>query len=304
MITLKDITLRRASKLLLDQASLTIHAGDKMGLVGRNGAGKSSLLALLQGQLTEDSGQYHRPAHWRFSQVAQELPETSDNATDFVIAADEALMAARALVQEATELGDGERMALAYAQLSDAGEHDAVPRAQSLLMGLGFQSHELMWPVSQFSGGWQMRLQLARALMAPAELLLLDEPTNHLDLDALVWLEQWLKRFEGALVVISHDRDFLDAVTHVTLHMEQGQLHRYSGHYSQFERQRAERMQQQHLAYAKQQERIAHLQSFIARFKAKASKAKQAQSRVKALDRKSTRLNSSHSQQSRMPSSA
>ena len=288
MITLKDITLRRASKLLLDQASLTIHAGDKMGLVGRNGAGKSSLLALLQGQLTEDSGQYHRPAHWRFSQVAQELPETSDNATDFVIAADGPLMAARALVKEATETGDGERMALAYAQLSDAGEHDAVPRAQSLLMGLGFQSHELTWPVNQFSGGWQMRLQLARALMAPAELLLLDEPTNHLDLDALVWLEQWLKRFEGAMIVISHDRDFLDAVTHITLHIDQGQLQRYNGHYSQFERQRAERIQQQQLAYAKQQERMAHLQSFIARFKAKASKAKQAQSRVKALARMET----------------
>ena len=285
MITLKNISLRRGSKLLLDQASVTLNPGEKVGLVGRNGAGKSSLFALLNRSLQEDSGEFYIPTQWRMGQVAQEMPETSQSATEFVIDGDTALLAAREEVTAAEATDDGERMANAYMALSDAGEHDAPARAQSLILGLGFKTTELENPVNSFSGGWRMRLQLARALMSPSDLLLLDEPTNHLDLDALVWLESWLKRFEGTLLVISHDREFLDAVTNVTLHIDTAKLMRYGGNYSKFEDMRAEQMNLQQNAFSKQQDKIAHLQKFIARFKAKASKAKQAQSRVKALER-------------------
>ena len=218
-------------------------------------------------------------------QVAQDMPETAQGATDFVVEGDTRLLAAQAEVQAAEAGDDGDRMAHAYMELHDAGAHDAPARAQALILGLGFKTTELDNPVNSFSGGWRMRLQLARALMCPSDLLLLDEPTNHLDLDALVWLETWLKRYEGTLLVISHDREFLDAVTNVTLHIDMAKLVRYSGNYSKFEDMRAEQMELQQNAFAKQQEKIAHLQKFIARFKAKASKAKQAQSRVKALDR-------------------
>ena len=218
-------------------------------------------------------------------QVAQDMPETSQSATEFVIDGDTALLLARNEVTAAEDSNDGERMAHAYMALSDAGEHDAPARAQSLILGLGFKTSELANPVNSFSGGWRMRLQLARALMSPSDLLLLDEPTNHLDLDALVWLESWLKRYEGTLLVISHDREFLDAVTNVTLHIDSAKLMRYGGNYSKFEDMRAEQMNLQQNAFSKQQDKIAHLQKFIARFKAKASKAKQAQSRVKALER-------------------
>ena len=285
MITLKNISLRRGSKLLLDQACVTLNPGEKVGLVGRNGAGKSSLFALLNRSLQEDSGEFYIPTQWRMGQVAQEMPETSQSATEFVIDGDTALLAAREEVTAAEATDDGERMANAYMALSDAGEHDAPARAQSLILGLGFKTTELENPVNSFSGGWRMRLQLARALMSPSDLLLLDEPTNHLDLDALVWLESWLKRFEGTLLVISHDREFLDAVTNVTLHIDTAKLMRYGGNYSKFEDMRAEQMNLQQNAFSKQQDKIAHLQKFIARFKAKASKAKQAQSRVKALER-------------------
>ncbi|MDO8277994.1 MAG: ATP-binding cassette domain-containing protein, partial [Burkholderiaceae bacterium] len=225
------------------------------------------------------------PAQWRLAQVAQDMPETDQSATDFVIEGDSALMTAQAEVTAAEDSGDGERMANAYMALHDAGAHDAPARAQALILGLGFRTSELDHPVNSFSGGWRMRLQLARALMCPSDLMLLDEPTNHLDLDALVWLEAWLKRYEGTLIVISHDREFLDAVTQVTVHIENARLSRYGGNYSKFEDMRAEQMEQQQASYSKQQEKIAHLQKFIDRFKAKASKAKQAQSRVKALDR-------------------
>ncbi|MEY3998038.1 MAG: hypothetical protein RLY60_850 [Pseudomonadota bacterium] len=285
MITLKNISLRRGTKLLLDQASVTLNPGEKVGLVGRNGAGKSSLFALLNRSLQEDSGEFHIPTQWRMGQVAQDMPETTQSATEFVIDGDTALLSARSEVTAAEDSNDGERMANAYMALSDAGEHDAPARAQSLILGLGFKTSELDNPVNSFSGGWRMRLQLARALMSPSDLLLLDEPTNHLDLDALVWLESWLKRYEGTLLVISHDREFLDAVTHVTLHIDGAKLMRYGGNYSKFEDMRAEQMNLQQNAFAKQQDKIAHLQKFIARFKAKASKAKQAQSRVKALER-------------------
>jgi ATP-binding cassette subfamily F protein 3 len=270
---------------LLDAASVTINPGEKVGLVGRNGAGKSTLFALLNGTLHEDSGDCTIPAQWRLAQVAQDMPETSESATDFVIAGDTRLVAAQAEVTAAEATEDGERMAHAYMELHDAGAHDAPSRAPARILGLGFRPPELDKPVNSFSGGWRMRLQLARALMCPSDLLLLDEPTNHLDLDALVWLEAWLQRYTGTMLVISHDREFLDAVTGVTVHIESAKLNRYGGNYTKFEDMRAEKMEQQQASYAKQQEKIAHLKKFIDRFKAQASKAKQAQSRVKALDR-------------------
>jgi ATP-binding cassette subfamily F protein 3 len=285
MITLRNVVLRRGAKAVLDGASATINPGEKVGLVGRNGAGKSSLFALLNGSLHEDKGDFSVPAHWRMAQVAQDMPETAMPATQFVMEGDTPLLAAQQEVAEAEASGDGERMAHAYMALHDAGAHDAAARAQALILGLGFRTDELERPVNSFSGGWRMRLQLARALMCPSDLLLLDEPTNHLDLDALVWLEAWLKRYSGTLLVISHDREFLDAITNVTLHIEQAKLNRYGGNYSRFEEMRAEQMALQQAAYARQQDKMAHLQKFIDRFKAKASKAKQAQSRVKALER-------------------
>jgi ATP-binding cassette subfamily F protein 3 len=285
MIVLKNITLRRGAKVILDGACATINPGEKVGLVGRNGAGKSTLFALLNGTLHEDAGECSVPAQWRLAQVAQDMPETAESATDFVIAGDTRLAAAQSEVAAAEASHDGERMAHAYMELHDAGAHDARARAQALILGLGFKTTELEQPVNSFSGGWRMRLQLARALMCPSDLLLLDEPTNHLDLDALVWLEAWLQRYPGTMLVISHDREFLDAVTKVTLHIENAQLKRYGGNYSRFEDMRAEQLALQQASYARQQEKIAHLQKFIDRFKAKASKAKQAQSRVKALER-------------------
>ncbi|MFM2262641.1 MAG: hypothetical protein RI959_1317 [Pseudomonadota bacterium] len=285
MITLRNVTLRRGVKVVLDQANATINPGEKAALVGRNGAGKSSLFALLLGQLHEDGGDFSWPRQWQLAQVAQDMPETEQACTAFVIEGDTRLQQAQHAVEAAEASGDGEQMAHAYTALHDAGAHDAPARAQALLLGLGFQVPELDRPVNSFSGGWRMRLQLARALMCPSDLLLLDEPTNHLDLDALVWLESWLKRYEGTLLVISHDREFLDAITQVTLHIENGKLTRYGGNYSRFEEMRSEQISQQQAAFSRQQDRIAHLQKFIDRFKAKATKAKQAQSRVKALER-------------------
>ncbi len=285
MITIKNVTLRRGVKVVLDNASATLNPGEKVGLVGRNGAGKSSLFALLTHVLHEDSGDFSIPSQWQMAQVAQDMPETDQSATQFVIEGDTRLAQAQAEVHAAEASGDGERMAMAYMALHDAGAHDAPARAQALILGLGFGLDELEHPVNSFSGGWRMRLQLARALMCPSDLLLLDEPTNHLDLDALVWLEAWLKRYEGTMLVISHDREFLDAVTDVTLHIENAKLHRYGGGYSRFETMRAEQMALQQTAFERQQDKMAHLQKFIDRFKAKASKAKQAQSRVKALER-------------------
>ena len=285
MITLKNVVLRRSAKVLLDSASVTINPGEKVGLVGRNGAGKSTLFALLNGSLHEDGGEYFIPSQWRMGQVAQDMPETDQGATQFVVDGDTTLLAAQNECSAAEATDDYDRMAHAYTALADCGAYDAPARAQALILGLGFKTTELDNPVNSFSGGWRMRLQLARALMCPSDLLLLDEPTNHLDLDALVWLEAWLKRYEGTMLVISHDREFLDAVTTVTVQIESGKLNRFGGNYSKFEDMRAEQMEQQQAAFGKQQDKIAHLQKFITRFKAQASKAKQAQSRVKALDR-------------------
>jgi len=285
MLNFKKIVLRRGTKVVLSQATATIQVGEKVGLIGRNGAGKSSLFALITRQLQEDQGEWAMPDNWEISQVEQHIPETDQGATDFVLEGDLRLGRVLAELHQAELRDDGEAMALAHAALDDAGGHTARSRAQAMLLGLGFKSDELDNPVNSFSGGWRMRLQLSRALMCPADLMLLDEPTNHLDLDALVWLEDWLKRYEGTMLVISHDRDFLDAVTRVTLHLDNAQLTRYGGNYSAFETLLAQQQALQQSAFEKQQDRIAHLQKFIDRFKAKASKAKQAQSRVKALER-------------------
>ena len=285
MLALNQVSLRRGVKLVLDQASVVLQPGEKVGLVGRNGAGKSSLFSLLTHRLQSDAGDVAMPPRWRIGEVAQDMPETDQGATDFVLEGDSRLMEAQAQLVQAELDDDGHAMGEAHHAISDAGGFEARPRAQAMLQGLGFKTTELDSPVSSFSGGWRMRLQLARALMCPADLMLLDEPTNHLDLDALVWLEAWLKKFEGTMIVISHDREFLDAITDVTLHLDDTKLTRYTGNYTAFEEMRAERMTQAAAGYAKQQERIAHLQKFIDRFKAKASKAKQAQSRVKALAR-------------------
>jgi ATP-binding cassette subfamily F protein 3 len=285
MISLKNVTLRRGVKVVLQDASVTLNPGEKVGLIGRNGAGKSSLFSVLAGRLHADGGDVEMPPKWRIGEVAQSMPETDQPATDFVLDGDLPLVEARAQLAEAEASGDGHAIAEAHMHLEQAGVFDAPSRAQSLLLGLGFRVDQLDAPVNSFSGGWRMRLQLARALMCPADLLLLDEPTNHLDLDALVWLEGWLKRYSGLLLIISHDREFLDAVTGVTVHLDNAQLTRYGGNYTTFEEMRAERITQQQAAFSRQQDKIAHLQRFIDRFKAKATKAKQAQSRVKALAR-------------------
>ena len=285
MIVLRNLTLRRGARVLLDEVSVTLNPGERVGLVGRNGAGKSTLFALLRGELHEDGGDWSMPAQWRLAQVAQDMPDTDEPANRFVLTGDTRLTELEAQRAAAEASGDGVALAQAYTDLADAGQHDALPRAEALLLGLGFQPDELARPVNSFSGGWRMRLQLARALMCPSDLLLLDEPTNHLDLDALVWLESWLQRYSGTLLVISHDREFLDAVTTVTLHIEHQRLTRYGGNYSAFETLRAQQLTLQQSSYARQQDKIARLQRFIDRFKAKATKAKQAQSRVKALER-------------------
>ncbi|WP_079419485.1 ABC-F family ATP-binding cassette domain-containing protein [Thiomonas intermedia] len=290
MIRLTDIVLRRGIQVVLDQASLTLHPGDKVGLVGVNGAGKSSLFALLLGDLHEDAGGLDKPAHWRLATVAQDVPDSEDTAVDFVLHGDLALQAAQQAVQaamQAPEHDEAAGHALAEAQhaFELADGYTARSRAEALLLGLGFSVAELRKPVMHFSGGWRMRLALAQALFAPSDCLLLDEPTNHLDLDALVWLEQWLARYPGLLLVISHDREFLDAVCRVTVHLDGGKLTRYGGNYTLFEEQRAEKLLQQQAAFSRQQQDIARLTRFVERFRAKATKARQAQSRMKALER-------------------
>ena len=220
MIQLKNLTLRRGVKVVLQNASVTLNPGEKVGLVGRNGAGKSSLFSLIANRLQADAGDLEMPPTWRLGEVAQNMPETAQGATDFVLDGDLPLMEARAALAAAEAAEDGNAIGEAYVLLEQAGTFDAASRAQALLLGLGFRTDQLDAPVNSFSGGWRMRLQLARALMCPADLLLLDEPTNHLDLDALVWLEGWLKRYNGLMIVISHDREFLDAITNVTVHLD------------------------------------------------------------------------------------
>jgi ATP-binding cassette subfamily F protein 3 len=280
VIRLSQLTLRRGAKALLEGADLTLYAGERAGLIGANGSGKTSLFSLLRGELHADKGDAELPAHWRIAHVAQETPALERAAVEYVIDGDTAL---RRLEQELAATQDGNRLGELHAALGDADAYTARSRAETLLMGLGFSESELTQAVSTFSGGWRMRLNLAQALMCPSDLLLLDEPTNHLDLDAIIWLEDWLARYPGTLLVISHDRDFLDGVVKSIVHIDQKKLRRYSGDYSSFEVQRAQQVVLTQNLIEKQTRERAHLQSFIDRFRAKATKARQAQSRMKML---------------------
>ncbi|MDX9873989.1 MAG: ATP-binding cassette domain-containing protein [Spongiibacteraceae bacterium] len=282
MIELQSVTLHRGDKTLLEGASLRIHPGEKSALVGANGAGKTTLFMLLEGRIQIDAGTVSIPQQWRIAHMKQEVPAGERLALDYVLDGDSEL---RRIQAELAQEPAGERLAQLHAELDAIDGYNAERRAEQLLRGLGFPGDQLRRPVSDFSGGWRIRLNLAQALMCPADLLLLDEPTNHLDLDASLWLAQWLKRFQGTLLLISHDRDFIDDVCEQIVHIEQQQLFSYRGNYSAFERQRAERLAQQQIAFEKQQARRAHIQSFIDRFRAKATKAKQAQSRIKELER-------------------
>jgi len=285
MIRLQNLTLQRGPQRLLEGAELTLHAGQKVGLIGANGAGKSSLFALLRGELGPDAGDCQIPPDWRIAHMRQEVDDLTRPAVAYVLDGDQQLRAIQAQL-EVAELGhDGVALARLHGELDAAGGYTADSRARKLLAGLGFASEQMELAVGSFSGGWRMRLNLAQALMCPSDLLLLDEPTNHLDLDAILWLEDWLKSYPGTLLLISHDRDFLDAVVEHVAHLEQQKLTLYRGGYSAFERARAERLAQQQQAFEKQQAQRAHMESFIRRFKAQATKARQAQSRIKALER-------------------
>ena len=285
MIRLQNLTLQRGPQRLLEGAELTLHAGQKVGLIGANGAGKSSLFALLRGELGPDAGDCQMPPDWRIAHMRQEVDDLTRPAVAYVLDGDQQLRAIQAQLEVAEQGHDGVALARLHGELDAAGGYTADSRARKLLAGLGFASEQMELAVGSFSGGWRMRLNLAQALMCPSDLLLLDEPTNHLDLDAILWLEDWLKSYPGTLLLISHDRDFLDAVVEHVAHLEQQKLTLYRGGYSAFERARAERLAQQQQAFEKQQAQRAHMESFIRRFKAQATKARQAQSRIKALER-------------------
>lgn len=285
MIRLQSVYLQRAAKSLLRDVNWVIHSGQRIGITGANGCGKSSLFQLLLGQLSSDRGDVTIPSSLRIAHMAQEVSASTLAAVEYVLDGDRALRDAERGLRQAEQRNDDAAMAHWHSVLDALGGYNAHYRAEQLLHGLGFSTQECARGVNTFSGGWRIRLNLAQALMAPSDLMLLDEPTNHLDLDALVWLETWLKRFPGTLLLISHDRDFLDSVcTHIA-HIENEQLTVYTGNYSQFERQRAERLAQQQFLFEQQQRRVADIEQFVRRFKAKASKAKQAQSRVKELER-------------------
>jgi len=285
MIRLSQVTLRRGAKTLLEGADAALNPGDKIGLIGANGSGKTSLFALLRGELHADKGEADYPARWRVACVAQETPALARPALEYAIDGDATLRKLEARLVEAETANDGHLIGELHAAMGDADAYTVRSRAERLLHGLGFSHEQMGEPVASFSGGWRMRLNLAQALMCPSDLLLLDEPTNHLDLDAILWLEDWLKRYAGTLLVVSHDRDFLDGVVDVVVHIDAKKLKRYSGNYSSFERQRAAAVVLAAAQYEKQQRERAHLESFINRFRAKATKAKQAQSRMKMLAR-------------------
>ncbi|MDN7206104.1 ATP-binding cassette domain-containing protein, partial [Klebsiella pneumoniae] len=313
MIVFSSLQIRRGVRVLLDNATATINPGQKVGLVGKNGCGKSTLLSLLKNEISADGGSMTFPGNWQLAWVNQETPALPQPAIDYVIDGDREYRQLEAALQQANERNDGHAIAVIdgdreYRQLEAAlqqanerndghaiatvhGKLDAIDawtirsRAASLLHGLGFSNEQLERPVSDFSGGWRMRLNLAQALICRSDLLLLDEPTNHLDLDAVIWLEKWLKGYTGTLILISHDRDFLDPIVDKIIHIEQQTMFEYTGNYSSFEVQRATRLAQQQAMYESQQQRVAHLQSYIDRFRAKATKAKQAQSRIKMLER-------------------
>jgi ATP-binding cassette subfamily F protein 3 len=283
MIRFSNISLIRGTKVLLEGADAVLNPGDRIGLIGANGSGKSSLFSVLRGELHTDKGDAEFPPQWRVAHVAQETPALERPAVEYAIDGDVHLRTLEKKLLQAEKDNDGNLIGEIYAKLADADAYTVRARAEQLLVGLGFKNSELENPVSSFSGGWRMRLNLAQALMCPSDLLLLDEPTNHLDLDAILWVEDWLKRYAGTLLVVSHDRDFLDGVVNVILHIDQKKLRRYGGNYSDFEVQRAQSIILAAGQRAKQERERAHLQSFIDRFKAKATKARQAQSRMKML---------------------
>ncbi len=285
MIRLQNLTLQRGPQRLLEDAELTLHPGQKAGLIGANGAGKSSLFALFRGELSADAGDCLIPADWRIAHMRQEIDAVERQAVDYVLDGDVQLRRVQADLVVAEAAHDGVAIARLHTELDNLDGYAADARARKLLAGLGFESAQMDRRVGDFSGGWRMRLNLAQALMCPSDLLLLDEPTNHLDLDAILWLEGWLQSYPGTLLLISHDRDFLDAVVDHIAHVEQRKLTLYRGGYSAFERARAERLAQQQQAFEKQQAQRAHMEKYIARFKAQATKARQAQSRIKALER-------------------
>lgn len=285
MIKLDEISLQRGNKFLLEQASAVFHPGQKIALIGANGTGKSSLFQLLLGHLQSDDGTVSIPAYWRIAHMAQEVGTSTRNALDYIIDGDLILRAIEADIAKAEHSDDLNQLAVLHEKLDTIDGYNAHVRAEQLLQGLGFTIADASKPVNSFSGGWRIRLNLAQALMSPSDLLLLDEPTNHLDLDAELWLEQWLQRFEGSLLLISHDRDFIDSVCTGVVHIEHNRLNSYKGNYSAFERQRAERLAQQQVSYEKQLRRKNEIHAFVARFRAQATKAKQAQSRLKELQR-------------------
>ena len=285
MIRAEAITLLRGGDVLFEDSDLQVFPGHRVGLVGRNGCGKSSLFAMLRGELSADSGNIHLPADWRIASVAQDTPALDKSAIDYVMDGDTEFRQLEAQLAQAESDNNGEAIAHCHDKLASIGAYDIQPRTASLMAGLGFTQEQLQQPVKAFSGGWRMRLNLAQVLIARADLMLLDEPTNHLDVDAIFWLESWLKQYDGTLLLISHDRDFLDSVTTDITHIEHKKLNSYRGNYSQFERQRAEHMAQQQSEYEKAQVMRQHLQAYVDRFRYKASKAKQAQSRLKAIEK-------------------
>ncbi|WP_058910348.1 ABC transporter ATP-binding protein [Entomohabitans teleogrylli] len=285
MIVFSSLQIRRGIRVLLDNATATINPGQKVGLVGKNGCGKSTLLSLLKNEISADGGNVTFPGTWQLAWVNQETPALDVPAIEYVIDGDREYRRLEQELQQANERNDGHAIATLHGQLDAIDAWTIRARAATLLHGLGFSNEQLARPVSDFSGGWRMRLNLAQALLCRSDLLLLDEPTNHLDLDAVIWLEKWLKSYPGTLILISHDRDFLDPIVDKILHIEQQSLFEYTGNYSSFELQRATRLAQQQAMYESQQLKVAHLQSYIDRFRAKATKAKQAQSRIKMLER-------------------
>ncbi|TLU76541.1 ABC transporter ATP-binding protein [Mannheimia varigena] len=285
MIFFTDLILKRGHSVLIENSSATIHTGQKVGLVGKNGCGKSSLFALLKNELQPEGGEVSLPKNWAISWVNQETPALEISALDYVIQGDREYTKLMAELDEANAKDDGNRIATIHAHLDTIDAWTIQARASTLLNGLGFSTEQLQLPVKSFSGGWRMRLNLAQALICRSDLLLLDEPTNHLDLDAVIWLERWLTNYRGTLLLISHDRDFLDPIIDRVIHIEHQKLNEYTGNYTSFEIQRATKISQQNAAFQQQQRKVAHLQSFIDRFKAKATKAKQAQSRIKALEK-------------------
>ncbi len=285
MLTFSSLSLRRGTRLLIKDASFTIYRGEKVGIVGKNGTGKSSLLALMMDELQPDAGSFDRPSQLVLAHVAQELDATDQSAIDFVMDGDEELRATESAIARAEAADDGIRLGELHAKYAGIGGYDARSRAARLLHGLGFAPDDENRAIREFSGGWRVRLNVAKALMCRSDLLLLDEPTNHLDLDAVIWLEEWLNSYPGTLLMIAHDREFLDRTVNRIVHIEHQSARIYTGNYSKFEEQRAEQLAQHQSMYERQQREIKHMMSFVERFRAKASKARQAQSRIKALER-------------------